>query len=53
MSVALESGVRGGSGGKVCIYFFELGGLVGGGDLSVLPFKEIDVQYVCSHDIFV
>ena len=48
-----ELGVRGGSRGEVFLYFFELAGLVGGGGLSVLPFKEIDVQYVCSHDIFV
>ena len=43
---------EGGSGGEVCLYFFELGGLVGG-DLSMFPFKEVNVQHVCSHDIFV
>ena len=45
---------EGGSGGEVCLIFFEFGGLEWGrGDLSMFPFKEVDVQHVCGHDIFV
>ena len=52
LSVLSELGVRGGVVGRYSSIF--LNWLVWwGGDLSVLPFKEIDVQYVCSHDIFV